>query len=191
MAKKLGKLAFLGVIAGAAAGTYYYFQNKNKKSEEAFDDLDDLDDFDDDLEDEDFSSEPKEGNTASKSHSHVSIDLDNAKEKIGGKVIETLDKTKEKLEQLNVSEKIDKAKEFIGDKISSPDSAPEYTEMDITSAQTADNAAKSEEESVKESTPATPKENAKVHNVSSTYSDDSDSSDSKGNDKTENFFSKE
>jgi hypothetical protein len=147
MAKKLGKLAFLGVVAGAAAGTFYYFQNKNKKSDEAVEDLDDLDDFDDDLEDEDFSSEPKEDATASKSHSHIPIDLDNAKEKIGGKVIETLDKTKEKLEQFNVSEKIDKAKEFIGDKISASDQAPEYTEMDITSGQSADNATASDEAS--------------------------------------------
>jgi hypothetical protein len=164
MAKKLGKLAFLGVIAGAAAGTYYYFQNKNKKSEEVSDDLDDLDDFDDDLEDEDFSSDTKEDTTASKSHSYIPIDLDNAKEKLGGKVIETLDKTKEKLEQLNVSEKIDKAKEFIGEKISASDSAPEYTEMDITSGQTADN------------------------DTANTETDDT-SSDTKSSDTTENFFS--
>jgi hypothetical protein len=182
MAKKLGKLAFLGVIAGAAAGTYYYFQNKNQKSEEVSDDLDDLDDFDDDLEDEDFSSETKEDAASSKSHSYIPIDLDNAKEKIGGKVIETLDKTKEKLEQLNVSEKIDKAKEFIGEKISASDTAPEYTEMDITSGQTTD--------SDTASTEATGTSEAENSSVSSTYSDDS-SSDAKSGDITENFFSRE
>jgi hypothetical protein len=123
MAKKLGKLAFLGVLAGATAGAcYYYYQNKGKKSEDVSNDSEDLDDFDDDFEDEDFSSEPK-------AHSRITIDLDNAKDKIGGKVIETLDKTKDKL---------DKAKEFIGDKISPSASDPEYTEMDITSGQASD-----------------------------------------------------
>jgi hypothetical protein len=130
MAKKLGKLAFLGVLAGAAAGTcYYYYQNKSKKSDAVSDESEDLDDFDDDFEDEDFSSEPK-------AHSRITIDLDNAKDKIGGKVIETLDKTKDKL---------DKAKEFIGDKISPSASEPEYTEMDITSGQAEENEAESEE----------------------------------------------
>jgi hypothetical protein len=147
MAKKLSKLTILGVLAGAVAGTcYYYYQNKSRKSEPVPDDLDDFDDFEDEedndeLEDEDISSAAK-----ARSHKPIDFDLDSAKEKIGGKVIETLDKTKEKLEQINVSEKIDKAKEFIGDKISpSSDSNPEYTEMDITSGQNTDEAAVKDE----------------------------------------------
>jgi hypothetical protein len=132
MAKKFGKIAILGVIATAAAGTYYYFQNKTTKPAEDLDDLDDFDDFDEDLDDDDFSSENSTSNSG-KSHSHVSIDIDNAKEKIGEKVIETLDKTKEKLEQFNVSEKIDKAKEFIGE-ITTPASEPVYTEMDMNAS---------------------------------------------------------
>jgi hypothetical protein len=147
MAKKLGKLAFVSLVAGAAAGTYYYLQNKNKKSEEVVDDIDDIDDFDDDLEDEDFSSEPQ-------SHSRVTIDLidlDNAKEKIGEKVIETLDK----------------AKEFIGDRISSSnDSEPEYTEMDFKSGQasTPDDAATEDlaEDLVSEDLAKAPKEDEDI-----------------------------
>jgi hypothetical protein len=134
MAKKFGKLAVFGFLTGVAVGAYYYFQTKNKNSEEAFDDLDDFDDdLDDDLDDEDFSSEAKP-------HSRTTLDIDNAKEKIGEKVIETLDKTKEKLEQLNVPDKIDKAKEFIGERLSSSSDTvnAEYTEMDIKSSQEAD-----------------------------------------------------
>jgi hypothetical protein len=164
MAKKIGKLAFLSVLAGAAAGTcYYYYQNKSKKSEEVSDDLDEFDDFDDDdLEEEEFSSESK-----ARSRKPIDFDLDSAKEKIGGKVIETLDKTKEKLEQINVSEKIDKAKEFIGDKISPSETEPEYTEVDITSGS-------NEKE---ETTEANEKEETKKPD------------DDKKDDITENFFS--
>lgn len=134
MAKKLGKLALFGALAGAAAaGTYYYLQKKNAAPAEDFDDLDDFDDFDEDLDDDFF-----DDSTAGKAHPHIPIDLDNAKEKIGEKVIETLDKTKEKLEQLNVPEKIDRAKELISDRISP--AAPvetEYTEMDMSASPSA------------------------------------------------------
>jgi hypothetical protein len=181
MAKKFGKLAFLGVIAGAAAGTYYYFQNKDKKPKEAADDFDDFDDFDDDLEDEDFSSE-NSGDETPKPHSYVSIDLDGAKEKIGEKVIETLDKTKEKIERFNVSEKIDKAKEFIGEKISAQDGTePTYTQMDMTSGQSAsddDGFDFDEDEEEKISN------NDTDSTISLTYSDDNGEEDI-----SDNFFS--
>ena len=131
MAKKLGKLALFGALAGAAAaGTYYYLQKKNTVPAEDYDDFDDFDDFDEDLDDDFF-----DDSTSGKVRPHIPIDLDNAKEIIGEKVIETLDKTKEKLEQLNVPEKIDKAKELISDRITP--SAPveaEYTEMDMSSS---------------------------------------------------------
>ena len=134
MAKKLGKLALFGALAGAAAaGTYYYLQKKNTALADDYDDYDDFDDFDEDLDDDFF-----DDSTSNKAHAHVPIDLDNAKEIIGEKVIETLDKTKEKLEQLNVPEKIDKAKEIISDRISP--AAPvetEYTEMDMSNASSA------------------------------------------------------
>lgn len=134
MAKKLGKLALFGALAGAAAaGTYYYLQKKNSAPANELDDFDDFDDFDEDLDDDFF-----DDSTNNKVHPHIPIDLDNAKEIIGGKVIETLDKTKEKLEQLNVPEKIDKAKEIISDRISP--SAPvqtEYTEMDMSNLSSA------------------------------------------------------
>jgi len=137
MAKKLGKLALFGALAGAAAaGTYYYLQKKHSDLDDEFDDFDDFDDFDEDL-DDDLLDEPVNNTSASsaKAHAHLSIDLDSAKEIIGEKVIETLDKTKEKLEQLNVPEKLDKAKEIISDKIS-PAASPEpvYTEMDMSAS---------------------------------------------------------
>lgn len=134
MAKKLGRFALFGALAGAAAaGAYYYLQKKNAAPADDFDDYDDFDDFDEDLDDDFF-----DDSTGSKARPHIPIDLDNAKEIIGEKVIETLDKTKEKLEQLNVPEKIDKAKEIISDRMSP--AAPvetEYTEMDMSGSSSA------------------------------------------------------
>ncbi len=137
MAKKLGKLALFGALAGAAAaGTYYYLQKKHSVVADDFDEYDDFDDFDEDLDDDFF--DDSANNSTAKVRPHIPIDLDNAKEKIGEKVIETLDKTKEKLEQLNVPEKIDKAKEIISDKISPAVSAePQYTEMDMSASSSA------------------------------------------------------
>ena len=105
MAKKLGKLVLFSALAGAAAaGTYYYLQNKKNDSSDDFDDIDDFDDFDEDL-DDDIDLTAKTANvTESKNRSY--IDLENVKGKIGEKVIETIDKTKETL---------DKAEEFIDD----------------------------------------------------------------------------
>ena len=110
MAKKINKLMLFGALAGAAVGTYCYFKNKKENTSDStsdfddFDDLDDFDDFDDDL----------DVNTSNSSdRSYVSLNLDEAKEKIGEKVVETIDKTKEKIEQFNVSEKLDKAKEKV------------------------------------------------------------------------------
>ena len=61
---------------------------------------------------------------SNKNRSYVSLDLDNAKEIIGEKVIETIDKTKEKIENFNVSEKLDKAKEII-EEMTQPAAEPE------------------------------------------------------------------
>lgn len=110
MAKKFGKLVLFSALAGAAAaGTYYYLQKKNEDPLKDMDDIDDFDDFDDDFDDEDDDMEMPHN----KNRSYVSLDLENAKEIIGEKVIETIDKTKEKIEHFNVSEKLDKAKELV------------------------------------------------------------------------------
>ncbi len=86
--------------------------------------------------DDDFFDDSANNNA--KVRPHIPIDLDNAKEMIGEKVIETIDKTKEKLEQLNVPEKLDKAKEMISDRIApSTPVETEYTEMDMSSSSSA------------------------------------------------------
>ena len=119
MAKKFGKLVLLSALAGAAAaGTYYCLQ---KKQDDPLKDIDAADDFDDDFDDEDET--PGEAHS-NKNRSYVSLDLDNAKEIIGEKVIETIDKTKEKIENFNVSEKLDKAKEII-EEMTQPAAEPE------------------------------------------------------------------
>lgn len=135
--KKFNKLALFSAIAGAAAGTYYLLQHRIKHSDDVMDDLEDFDDIDEDLEKEDFSSDAS-SSTSNRNHSpYVSIDLENAKEKIGEKVIETLDKTKEKIEQFNVSEKIDRAKEIVSE-MTTPVSEPVYTQMDMSSTPASD-----------------------------------------------------
>ena len=126
MAKKFGKLVLFSALAGAAAaGTYYFLQKKQENPFKVMDDIDDFDDFDDDF-DEDFddTAEIPHG----KNRSYVSLDLDSAKEIIGEKVIETIDKTKEKIVQFNVAEKLDKAKEFVEGMTSSTDSATTASE---------------------------------------------------------------
>ena len=120
MAKKLGKLVLFSALAGAAAaGTYYYLQNKKNDSSDDFDDIDDFDDFDEDL-DDDIDLTAKTANvTESKNRSY--IDLENVKGKIGEKVNETIDKTKETL---------DKAKEFIEEQ-TTPPTETVYTQVDL------------------------------------------------------------
>lgn len=111
MSKKFSKLVLFSAIAGAvAAGTYYYLQKKNDAPSKDMDDIDDFDDFDEDWDDDDIDDIPS---STSKGRSYVALDLDNAKEIIGEKVIETLDKTKEKIIEFNVPEKLEKAKEFV------------------------------------------------------------------------------
>lgn len=111
MSKKFSKLVLFSAIAGAvAAGTYYYLQKKNDAPSKDMDDIDDFDDFDEDWDDDDIDDIPS---SSSKGRSYVALDLDNAKEIIGEKVIETLDKTKEKIIEFNVPEKLEKAKEFV------------------------------------------------------------------------------
>ena len=122
MAKKFGKLVLLSALAGAAAaGTYYCLQKKQDDPLKDIDAADDFDDFDDDFDDEEDA--PTEAHS-NKNRSYVSLDLDNAKEIIGEKVIETIDKTKEKIENFNVSEKLDKAKEII-EEMTQPAAEPE------------------------------------------------------------------
>lgn len=137
MAKKFGKLMLFSALAGAAAaGTYYYLQNKRIQE---FEEDDYMDDFDDDFYDYDIDADSDANSNTStiKNRSYVSLDLDNAKEIIGEKVIETIDKTKEKIESLNVTElvndKLDKAKEFISE-ITSVNAETEYTDVDMSNA---------------------------------------------------------
>jgi len=198
MAKKFGKFALLGTLIGAAAaGTYYCLKNKNKITDNEHEDVDDNDAFDADLENEDFSSSSV-NSTNIKSFPHMPIDIDNAKEIIGEKVIETLDKTKEKIEQFNVAEKIDKAKEIIGGMTAT--SEPAYTEMDMSStpadSSTAadtdidtdtDNTDTSDMETKPESMTYAADEpiqtTVKIESVSSTYTNDSEAESS-----SEEFF---
>lgn len=133
MAKKLGKLMLFSALTGAtAAGTYYLLQKKNESPLKDADDIDDFDDFDDDL-DDDFDEQPN----YSKNRPYVSLDLENAKEIIGEKVIETLDKTKEKIVEFNVPEKLDKAKEFVEEYThTSSDNAHTHTHTEGNVSQT-------------------------------------------------------
>lgn len=139
MAKKFGKLAIFSALAGvAAAGTYYYLQNRQSKKVPEFDDYDDFDDCDYDFyDDADLDADEDTAASNSKSRPYVSLDLDSTKEIIGEKVIKTIDKTKEKLEHLDVAGKLDKAKEIIGEMTASSSSAasePVYTEVDMSAA---------------------------------------------------------
>ena len=162
MAKKFGSLVLFSALAGAvAAGTYYCLQKKQDDPLKDIDTADDFDDFDDDL-DDDAEDSSFESHT-NKNRSYVSLDLDSAKEIIGEKVIETIDKTKEKIENFNVSEKLDKAKEII-EEMTQPVSE-------------SDAAAKSAPASADEEQP---KDNAS--SISITYSDEAEDSDS------EDFF---
>lgn len=75
--KKFGKfLLFSAAVGAVAAGAYYYFQNKEKISDDDFDGDDDFDDFSDNA-DKDTQSDTKE-------RSYVSLDMD-AKEKDSSK----------------------------------------------------------------------------------------------------------
>lgn len=76
----------------AAAGTYYCLQKKQDDPLKDIDAADDFDDFDDDFDDEDETP----GEALQQESFLCILDLDNAKEIIGEKVIETIDKTKGK-----------------------------------------------------------------------------------------------
>lgn len=161
MAKKFGKLVLFSALAGAAAaGTYYYLQKKHEDPFKDMNDIDDFDDFDDDFDDEDDDTmEIPHG----KNRSYVSLDLDSAKEIIGEKVLETIDKTKEKIVQFNVAEKLDKAKEFVEELTSGSEFSSSTPDVIIT--------------------PVTPTEaDSPITSVSSTYQDDVEA------DETEEFF---
>ena len=174
MAKRFSKLVLFSALAGAAAaGTYYYLRNKTNAPEDDLDDFDDFDDFDEDLDDEDFSTDSA-NTAANKPRPYVPIDIDNAKEKIGEKVIETLDKTKEKIEHFNVSEKIDKAKEIIGE-MTSPTVEPVYTQVDMSAAPAQDEIASSAHEENTSSVSATYAEPQKTVRTTVKFFDDSES----------------
>ena len=159
MAKKFSKLVLFSALAGAAAaGTYYYLRNKANAPE------DDIDDF----------SADSPSATGSKNHPHVPIDIDNAKEIIGEKVIETLDKTKEKLEHFNVSEKIDKAKEIIGE-MTSPAVEPVYTQVDMSSVPAQDEITSSAHEENTSSVSATYADSGQSVSTTVKFFDDSES----------------
>lgn len=172
MAKKFGKLVIFSALAGAAAaGTYYYLQKKNDNPFKDTDDIDDFDDFDDDIED-DFEDTTSHNN--SKNRAYVSLDLDSAKEIIGEKVIETLDKTKEKIEQFNVSEKIDKAKEII-EEMTAPTPESNQSHVDVTP--------------VAYTSPLEKEDDENHASVSATYTSDGDiSSENASNTSVEEFF---
>lgn len=134
MAKKLGKFLAFAVAAGAAAaGTYYYLQNKKAK-EDWFED----DDFDDDFEDEDFQDEDFEDDfdendfldesedeeaeddipvftkgTNEQGHTYVTLDIKAAQDKatqlydnVANKVGEAVSKLKSSSEYETVSGKL-------------------------------------------------------------------------------------
>ncbi len=169
MAKKFGKLVLFSALAGAAAaGTYYYLQKKQDNRFKDKDDIDEFDDFDDEF-DDDFDDSMDIPH--SKNRSYVSLDLDSAKEIIGEKVMETIDKTKEKIVQFNVAEKLDKAKEFV-EEITAPadtHTAPVNTDAPVDADITV--------------TPVDPTEVIPpAASVSATYQDASDA------DETEEFF---
>lgn len=149
MANKFGRLVVVSALAGAvAAGTYYLLQKKQDEPLKDFDSADDFDDFDDDLDDD--TEETTSDTHSTKNRSYVSLDLEGAKEVIGEKVIETIDKTKECIENFNVSEKLDKAKEFVEEKMVTPsaDSAATTSEepaSSVSSTYTSEEKADSEE----------------------------------------------
>lgn len=135
MANKFGKLVLFSALAGAtAAGTYYLLQKKNELPLNDSDAIDDFDDFDEDL-DDDFD---EQFTSTHKSRPYVSLDLENAKEIIGEKVMETIDKTKEMIVEFNVPEKLDKAKEIVGEYThsSAGNTKPQYDESSFSQTYT-------------------------------------------------------
>ena len=73
--KKFGKfLLFSAAVGAVAAGAYYYFQSKEKISNDDFDEDDDFDDFSDNLD----SNKVNHSDTAERSY--VSLDMDNKEE---------------------------------------------------------------------------------------------------------------
>jgi len=69
--KKFGKfLLFSAAVGAVAAGAYYYFQNKEKISNDDFDGDDDFDDFSEDLDSD------KNNHSDNTERSYVSLDMD-------------------------------------------------------------------------------------------------------------------
>jgi len=136
MAKKLGKILVLTAIVGAAAGAYYYFQNKDKKPSFTPGEDDDFDDFED-MEDLD-----KEGNPSdqTKERSYVTLDrkvdlnaakdtakevMDTVKEKMATVVSMVADVTKTSIHALEqATENLNKKEAY------SEDFFPESEESD-------------------------------------------------------------
>ena len=75
MAKKFSKFLMFTALAGAAAaGAYYYLQNKNSSYSDDMDDDDDFDDFSDDLDDD------TEGKDSTRNY--VALNLEKAEETV-------------------------------------------------------------------------------------------------------------
>ena len=87
MASKFGKFFLFSAAAGAvAASTYYYLKHQNaivKDTSADNEEDDDFDDFSEDLDDEPTTAE----------RSYVSLDLDKAKNVVGGAAEKALEKT--------------------------------------------------------------------------------------------------
>lgn len=105
--KKFGRfLLFSAAVGAVAAGAYYYFQNKEKISNDDFDEDDDFDDFSEDLDSESAHTDPAE-------RSYVSLDLnnENASSSESGKTAENDSAgTKEALTNLEKAAESAKAK---------------------------------------------------------------------------------
>ena len=96
MARKSGKLLFLGLVAAAtAAGVYHYLSKKDQEIEE-YDDFDDLDAFDENIDDLDSES------NASEEEKKNYINLDTAKyvvNDVAEKAKDALSKASKKIQE--------------------------------------------------------------------------------------------
>ena len=120
MAKSFGKKVFtLAVISAAAAGTYYYFKNKNADIPVNMDDDEDFDNFADDTIDE-----PKA------KRSYVNLDFQTVEQKAketAGKVAEYADKAGKSIGNF-IQQAEGKVEEFFDDRKAAAEVAQEVAE---------------------------------------------------------------
>lgn len=103
MAKKMGKVILLGVVAGAtAAGVYHYLQTKDQKVDE-YDDFDDLDSFDDTVNEEEKTSPNRSYITIDTAKYFVNDSIDKAKD-LWGKAQQKIKKTIEDATEIKADE---------------------------------------------------------------------------------------